>query len=245
MGGQNHQPTNRVTTSPSAWLSQKVGEGFMSVLEANNHLENAIMLGMDKVYVKDVTRNVEGPAAIHLQRTVDCLQRSKNLIKDIQSGFDRVLDAAASEGYKGNPLAQELPSLRLLQQFEGALVLPYSNNAAWKDIESRISQCNILDTLRWEKGQFSALEQPTEDLLDVMRSCQHICERDGDKSLVDAIENNEIALRQFYAQVFSLWNYLHAMFLYSALMMTELFYRANGYPSLTNFDPTHKSITAA
>ena len=245
MGGQNHQPTNRVTTSPSAWLSQKVGEGFMSVLEANNHLENSIMLGMNKVYVEDVTSSIDGPAETHLQRTIDCLQRSKRLIKDIQSGFDRVLQAAASEGYKGNPLAQKLPTLHLQKQFEGSLILPYSNSAVWEELETRIAQSNILDTLRWESQQFSKLEEPTDYLIGIVQSCKNLCERDGEKALVDAIENNEVPLRQFYAQVFSLWNHLHAMFLYSALIMTELFYRVNAYPSLIHFDPASKGATAA
>lgn len=54
----------------------------------------------------------------------------------------------------------------------------------------------------------------------------------GKKEFVEAIECNKISLRQAYARAFSLWNYLHAMFLYSALMMTELFYRTSGLPSL-------------
>ena len=63
--------------------------------------------------------------------------------------------------------------------------------------------------------------------------------------MADAIENNEVPLRQYYAQVFSLWNTLHAMFLYSALMMTELFYRVNAYPSLLEFDPASVGVHAA
>lgn len=245
MGGQNHQPTNRVTTSPSAWLSQKVGEGFIGVLEANNHLENAIMLGMQKVYVQDVTPDLKGPASLHLGNAITCLERSKNLISAIQGGFNRVLDAAASEGYTGNPLARKLPSLRLLPQFEGVLVQPHSNSAVWTELERRIADGNILETLRWERDQFSLLAQPMDDLIAVMLLCKSICESKGEKALVDTIENNESPLRQHYAQVFSLWNHLHAMFLYSALMMTELFYRANGYPSLLNFDPASKGVIAA
>lgn len=35
------------------------------------------------------------------------------------------------------------------------------------------------------------------------------------------------------------------MFLYSALIMTELFYRVNAYPSLLDFDPIAARVHAA
>ena len=170
MGGKNHQPTNRVTTSPSAWLSQRVSEGFIRVLEANNHLENAIMLGMDRVYVKDVTPDLKGPATTHIQAAIVCLRCSASIVGDIRLGFDRVLEAARSEGYIGNPLARKLPALDLLQQFEGSLVRPYSNRAIWSELVTRIGESNILETLRWERDQFALLEQPMEDLLNVMQT---------------------------------------------------------------------------
>lgn len=245
MGGQNHQPTREITTSPSAWLSQKVGEGFVRVLEANNRLEDAIMLGMKKAYVSDVTDHLEGPAAAYLRQSITLLEQSLKILPQIEGGFERLLNAATREGYTGNPLASQLPALNLEANFEGNLVRPYSQARLWKELEGRISRDNILDTLRWEKAQFSELTQPTENLIHVMRSCLAICERQSDKAFVDVVEHNEVPLRQYYAQVFSLWNHLHAMFLYSALMMTELFYRASGYPSLLEFDPENKGVRVA
>lgn len=119
------------------------------------------------------------------------------------------------------------------------------NSRVWSELEEHIQKQNILDTLAWEAEQFEQLQMPTRNLIATLQECRRIAETDGGNAMANAIENNEVPLRQFYAQVFSLWNTLHAMFLYSALMMTELFYRTNGYPSLTEFDPASVGACAA
>jgi len=245
MGGQNHQPTNRKITAVSAWLSQRVGEGFVSVLEANNHLENGIMLGMKKLHVEDLAASLIGAPGDHVAKTIQCLERSVKTLSEIEIGFKRLSDVATIEGYKGNPLASKLSSLQLKAGFEGILVRPYANARIWNELEARIQHNNILDTLAWESEQFKQLEEPTRNLMATLLECQRIAETEGGHAMADAIENNEVPLRQYYAQVFSLWNTLHAMFLYSALMMTELFYRANAYPSLLEFNPTAAAVQAA
>ena len=245
MGGQNHQPTNRKITAVSAWLSQRVGEGFASVLEANNHLENAIMLGMNKLHIEDLAASLTGAPADHVAKTIECLEHSTRNLVEIQTGFKRLLDVAIIEGYKGNPLASKLGSLQLKAGFEGVLVQPFANSRVWNELEDRIQNHNILDTLAWEAEQFKQLEIPTRNLIATLQECRRIAEMESGHAMADAIENNEVPLRQYYAQVFSLWNTLHAMFLYSALMMTELFYRVNAYPSLLEFDPTAVGVRAA
>ena len=245
MGGQNHQPTSSKITAVSAWLSQRVGEGFASVLEANNHLENAIMLGMEKLHVEDLAASLIGAPADHVAKTIECLERSARTLGEIQIGFKRLSDVATIEGYKGNPLASKLSSLQLKAGFEGILVRPFANARVWDELEVRIQDHNILDTLAWEAEQFKQLEVPTRNLVATLLECQRIAETEGGRAMADAIENNEVPLRQYYAQVFSLWNTLHAMFLYSALMMTELFYRVNAYPSLLDFDPAAMGVQAA
>lgn len=229
----------------SAWLSQRVGQGFVSVLTANNHLEDAIMLGMDKLHVEYLAASLSGTPVEHLNKTIDCLRRSINELTEVQIGFKRLLDVAALEGYKGNPLASTLPSLQLKNGFEGVLVKPFANTRVWAELEGRIQRHNILDTLAWEAEQFMQLDDPTRDLIATLEECRRIAIEEGGKTMADAIENNEVPLRQHYAQVFSIWNTLHAMFLYSALMMTELFYRVNAYPSLLEFDPSSISVRAA
>lgn len=245
MGGQNHKPTHTRITAVSAWLSQRVGQGFVSVLEANNHLENAIMLGMNKLHIEDLVASLDGTPAEHLAKTIECLELTSKTLSDIQIGFKRLLDVAVLEGYKGNPLASELGSLNLQTQFEGVLVQPYVNNRVWSELESLIKKHNILETLAWEAEQFQQLETPTHYLVATLKECLRIAEIESGRAMADAIENNEVPLRQYYAQVFSLWNNLHAMFLYSALMMTELFYRANAFPSLLEFDPISMNVSAA
>ncbi len=245
MGGQNHQPTNTKITAASAWLSQRVGEGFIRALEANNHLENAIMLGMNKLHIEDLVASLNGTPAEHLAKAIEQLKYSLNTLGDIQVGFNRLLDVAAIEGYKGNPLASKLGTLNLKTKFEGILIQPYSNNSVWNELEKRIEKLNILETLAWEAKQFKRLEPPTHDLVVTLQECLRIAEMENGRAMADAIENNEVPIRQYYAQVFSLWNTLHAMFLYSALMMTELFYRANAYPSLLEFDPASVNVSAA
>lgn len=245
MGGKNHQPTNRPITAVSAWLSQRVSKGFIYALEANNCLEDAIILGMEKRHVQDFAASLTGTPSGHLQESISLLQKSLATLDEIKAAYSRISEAAKIEGYIGNPLASRLPSLMLKDKFEGVLVRPSINSDVWRQLEERIKSHNILKTLEWEAEQFEQLRQPTQDLLVVMADCQRVAEAKGGMALVEIIDNNEVPLRQFFAQVFSLWNTLDAMFLYSALMMTELFYRANGYPSLTQFDPGQQGVNTA
>ncbi len=236
MGGQNHKPTHKRTIAVSAWLSQRVSEGFALVLQANSHLENAIILGMDKLHVDDLARQLSGPSSDHVERALVYVERSEVTLAEIRAGFGRVLTVACIEGYTGNPLADQLVSFDLKSKFQGLLLRPFVNNTAWQQIEGRLQTTNVLKTLEWEGEQFSQLLQPTRALIEVLRQCLDIARTRDGRALVDAIENNEIPLRQYYAQVFSLWNSLHAMFLYSSLMTTKLFYRVNAYRSLLEFD---------
>lgn len=237
MGAINHQPTNREITAVSAWLSQRVCEGFALVLEANNHLEDAIILGMNKLYVEDLVPSLTGTPSDHLRETVTTLKRSKETLPQIQRGFARLTEAARNENYVGNPLASRLKAFDLSNRFAGVIVCPFINMQIWRELENRITDGNIMKTLEWEGTEFQALAQPTEDFLVVIEDCLEIAETEGGVAFVDAVENNEIPVRQYGGQLLSLWNNLDAMFLYSALMMTELFYRANAYPSLLDFDP--------
>ncbi len=246
MGGQNHQPCNRGITAASAWLSQKVGEGFIEVLSANNHLENAIILGMNKLHVEDVTHDIEGTVQQHIVRATETLKQSLVILKLIPPGFQRLLDVSHKIGYKGNPFADQLDSYELEKAFEGKLILPNINKEVWTTLHTQIKKKNILETLSWESKQFECLVPDIEALVSVMEECNSIATNEGYEAFVNAIENNEVPLRQLYARVFSQWNYLHAMFLYSALIMTELFYQLNNYPSLLDFYPeTKKEINAA
>lgn len=246
MGGQNHQPCNRILTGASAWLSQKVGEGFIDVLAANNHLENAIMLGMKKLHVEDVALGIEGTVEEHVALTIASLNKSLMALSLIPSGFQRLITLAEQIGYKGNPHVGQMDTYNLEESFQGVLIQPHINKAVWDELYTQIKNNNILKTLEWESEQFKSLTHATENLISVMEESKEIAIQEGDEAFVNAIENNEIPLRQYYAQVFSHWNSLHAMFLYSALIMTELFYRLNDYPSLTEFDPsTYEVVRAA
>ena len=246
MGGQNHQPTSTITLiAPSAWLSQKLGEGFIAVLEANNRLEDAMMQAVDRRHVEYVAPELPGTARFYLEETVTKLGLSLTKIDEIQSAYDNLLDAAAKENYAGNPLASELKELNLAAEFSGRLVVPEVNRSAWALVENHVSKHNILQTLRWERDQFGALRVPTVELIEVIESCQEVLNKKSAVEFVQCVELNQIPLRQRYARVFSLWNHMQAMFLYSALMMTELFYRTNGLPSLLEDAPVPKQIPSA
>lgn len=233
MGGQNHQPTNQVRLiAPSAWLSQRVGEGFAEVLHANSELENAIIVAMNHLHVEKVAPTLPGSVAAYMSASITKLERSLEIVKEIGIAYANLLDAADAENYKGNPLVAKLRSFRLDEALSGDLVLPSINPKAWKPLEDRISEDNILKTLSWEAQEFESVIGPTKALIGVLRGCVDIAANDSNRRMVEAIECNEVMLRQEFARVFSCWNYLHGLFLYSALAMTELFYRTNDFGSL-------------
>ncbi|MBU1754843.1 hypothetical protein KKH81_00985 [Patescibacteria group bacterium] len=245
MGGQNHQPTSSVTLiAPSAWLSQKIGDGFSEVLQANSQLENAIIVGVNHLHVEDLA-SLEDSSESYLSNAIALVRRSLETEASIQTGFENLLAAADKENYRGNPLASRVRDFDLREQFNGRLVLPSANQNAWEAIVDRVESTNILATLRWEASEFEKLREPTVELVQVLEACLERLRSDGPRGFVEAIECNDIPLRQSYARVFSLWNYLHAMFLYSTLVMTELFYRTNSFGSLlTDSDGQDSQRTA-
>ncbi len=233
MGGQNHQPTKKlVLIAPSAWLSQKVGEGFSLVLEANSALETAIILGMSHLNMGRFGQAVQGTPKTSLDSVRTKLEQSLTKLDGIAEAYDHLLNSCRIEGYVGNPHAHELDDFELKTRFGGTLIQPTVNREAWDQVYNRIKQDNILATLEWEKGEFAGIRTPTLELLRVIDECISQSDSYGALSMVEAIENNEVSLRQSYARVFSRWNHMHAVFLYSALIMTELFYATYEYPSL-------------
>jgi hypothetical protein len=233
MGGQNHQPTNTIRLiAPSACLSQKLGEGFVAVLQSNNELENAIIAAVDHLHVEHLATLIGNPPADYLDATVARLQESISKVLEIRDAYRHLLEAAAQENYRGNPLASKVESFNLASKFSGTLILPAPNDHAWRGVESRVKDTNILQTLEWESSEFEKLIEPTAALIAVIKEAKALLQKSGKRAFIEAVECNQIALRQHYARVFSMWNHLHAMFLYSALMMTELFYRSNGFQSL-------------
>ena len=234
MGGRNHQPTHTGATASSAWLSKKIGEAVIALERANNHLEDAIIVAM---------RDID-PARIHLRVESQTVQKSlnesrmallemKGSLACIDDGFDALLQICNDLGYSGNALSSTLDDQEMLEHLKSHDILPHVNQEAWTEVAKQIQKFGILEALRWEQQQFQLLAVPTDRLIAVTQQCMDVAEQNDRNAFIDAIENNEIPYRHHYARVFSIWNHLQAMFLYSALMMTELYYRANGLGSLT------------
>lgn len=245
MGAKNHQPTNTILTGISAWLSQRLGMGLIEVQRANNHLEDAIMLGMNKKYVEDLAIDLSGTCVDHLRSALAALEASKHHAHETQRGFDRILDAAKTEGYTGNPLASQVEEYRLDKLFSESFIGTTLNETIWRKVVGNIKQHNILHTLRWEKEQFSNLPKFTDDFAETLRQCIFRADSDGGEAMVYAVENNQIPVRQYGFRLFSAWSDADLAFTYSALVMTELYYRANGFPSLADFDPIHSEENIA
>ena len=245
MGGQNHQPTRPDITPASAWLSQQIGAGVIAAQQANNHLEDAIMVAMGRLHIEDLVPTLCGSVSEHLEGSAVALEEGLAILQRIDLGFDRLRTIASEIGYRGNPLAATVRSLGLDDAFGGKLILPAINRAVWDELLGHIEADNILPTLDWERTQFRKLTDVTTELGTITRKCIEIATTEGDFSFASAIENNRVPFRQHYARMFSLWNYLSAMFLYSALVMTELYYRVNSHPSLTEFNPQSEAATAA
>jgi hypothetical protein len=200
---------------------------------------------MDKVHVQDFTKELAGTPAKYMDSAIKKLQETLPCVDRIRAGYQRLLDAATIEGYSGNPLVSQLESYQLQTLFDGLIIRPAVNPTVWRELEDRIISNNILETLRWESSRFEELIAPTNDLIEVMTRCREIAAQQGSHIFIDAIENNKVPLRQCFARVFSLWNYLDTMFLYSALIMTELYYRAKCLSSLADFEPVSRDFKVA
>ncbi len=71
----------------------------------------------------------------------------------------------------------------------------------------------------------------------MFEAMREAAERDA---LIDAVEENKIPMRQYFARLFSRWFYVFTMFLYSALMSTELAYQEKGYGTLAEVPPVEQ-----
>lgn len=71
------------------------------------------------------------------------------------------------------------------------------------------------------------------ELIEVLEKCRDAAQQG---LLTEMVEGNQIPLRQRFGPVFSRWYHLMTMFLYSAVICTELYYRANGLGSLIDAD---------
>jgi len=141
-----------------------------------------------------------------------------------------MLKEIAKENYKGNPLAAQLAEYRLGDHLDGNVIQPAVLTSIWHEIEHRIIRVNLPKTFEFERNEFLKLKEPTDDLIHVFETMKEAAERD---ILIDAVEENQIPMRQYFARLFSRWYYLSTMFLYSALISTELAYQEQGYGTLT------------
>lgn len=243
MGGINHKPTRTKFTSVSAFLSMKVTEALVAVENANIVLEKAILASCDKpMYVKPgilraLASGGASAAVNFLDEGVGYLRSSLKDIDVIVNTYDIMLEEMAKDGYKGNALATSLAEYRLAGRLDGKVIQPAVLTSIWHEVEHRIIHDNLPKTFEFEREEFRKLKEPTEDLILVFEAMREAAEQDD---LIDAVEENKVPMRQYFARLFSRWYYLSTMFLYSALISTELAYQEKGYGTLAEVPPVER-----
>ena len=140
MGGQNHQPTSPDITPASAWLSRQIGEAMISVQQANNHLEDAIIVAMKRLHITDQVPSLTGTSAQHLDLSASALRSSLATLEKIDQGFERLSVVAKAIGSRRNPLATSVQKLNLQNLFDGRLLLPRTNPVVWTELLGRIGR---------------------------------------------------------------------------------------------------------
>jgi len=220
MGGINHKPTKDPMIAFSALLSRAACEGLVAVHQANIAIEDAILA--------DLSGQSEISAS-HVTKAIELMTTAVDKVDAIVTSYDRMIEAARTSGYEGNPLASRVTEVVSRDLFERRVLPPSIVEPAWGELVERISRDNLLPTFRWEQEQFKALRTPMHALIDVLRECRVSAEQG---SLVQMVEHNRIPLRQRFMPVFSRWHYLVTMFLYSAAICTELYYHSDGLGTL-------------
>jgi hypothetical protein len=243
VGGINHKPTKKVFTSISAFLSMKVTEALVAVENANIALEKAILASCDKpMYVKpEILQNLTSGGGLtsvnFLNQGIEYLRSSLEHIDLIVNTYDIMLEEMAKKGYKGNALATSLAEYRLAARLNDKVIQPTVVTHIWHEVENRIIHDNLPKTFEFERGEFCKLREPTENLILVFEAMREAAEQDN---LIDAVEENKIPMRQYFARLFSRWFYVSTMFLYSALISTELAYKEKGYGTLAEVPPVER-----
>lgn len=195
-------------------------EASILLHQANICIENAILA--------DLGTHVE-QSGNWMSEAFRQLSLFRDKVEEVVRVWDGLLEKVQKLGYKGNPLTPQVCALKLDRLFEGTLLQPRIMSPVWQDLVSRIASENLIPTFQWERDMFRQLHGPVERLLGVLETCRSAALKG---KLVDQVEGNRIPLRQYFGAVFSGWYYVSCVFLYSAMICTELFYRANGLGSL-------------
>lgn len=212
----------------SARLSRSTDEAAICLHQANMAIEDAILAE----YAGDRVGSQQ-----HVAQAIAHVKDFKQKLAAIDAAWKAMFHEMERVGYKGNPLAATLHQLRLRESFSHRLLPPAIATEAWQELELRFQKHNLPQTFAWERSLYEAMQEPADNLIAVLEVCRAAAEAG---KLVESVELNVIPLRQYFAPLYSMWHYASQVFLYSAMICTELFYRTHALGSLAETPPVDR-----
>jgi hypothetical protein len=219
MGGINHQPTKGQMVF-STMLSQYFTGSLAKLMLANYELEHALLSEFDGapptriVFLIDRARRELADSKQLLVNAIDAIDY---LVA--QMGKLEYVDPSRSmvSDYKslGNDLSQQ-----------GLIPL---NEQIWYMISQVRQKEAFFGVCRLFRERFLDLITQTEDLEAMFDLARRYAE---DGMLIPAVDENRIPFRQSFFQLLTKVIETLTMFLHSAVMSTEMYYRQEGYGSL-------------
>jgi len=127
MGGINHKPTKDSMIAFSALLSRTVCEGLVAVHQANIAIEDAILA--------DLSGQSEISAS-HVAKAIELMTTAVDKVDAIVTSYDRMIEAARTSGYEGNPLASRVTEVVSRDLFERRVLPPSIVEPVWANSSS-------------------------------------------------------------------------------------------------------------
>lgn len=220
MGGQNHQPCNRIGTSYlvfSTIMSRAVSDGRSRLELANVALEDVLLMELRNGEVGRLDDVKE-----HLNCSDAAIGSALEVIVDLREEMIR-------HNFEDLPTAKTVDFESLGEDlFMAGMIQP----EAW----------NILEAQHSENGFYGILDYFSETLEELHKATHVLCsailnvESAVDEGVLNVVleENSTTNFKVEFAQLYTAWERFQAVFLASSMYSTELWYQHCGVGSLLN-----------
>ena len=219
MGGINHQPTKKFFEF-STMLSQYFSGSIEKLMRANYELEHALLA---ELYGAPAARVAFLVSRAKLEVS-DSAQFVVNAIEAIDLLAKRMVELQYADTSRSTVADYEQLGYELAQQG----LIP-SDKQIWGTISQVRQTESFFGICRLFRERFQNLIASIRELNAMFDDAQKHAE---DGRLIPAIDENQIPFRQSFFQVLTKMVETLTMFIHSAAMSTEMYYREEGYGSL-------------
>ncbi len=215
MGGKNHQPCRKYIRE-SIMLSKATSDILAKLEIANSLLEDVLLAELNgenkSRYMKDILKY---------------LIESKNKTEEALKYINCILVKMDKLKFQDSEMLNEI--LALKDAFIELEIIPRREFSAWEITASILEKEGFKGIFIYFHKLLEKIKENLQELIELFVKGQEYTEKGN---LLEAIETNELPIRQSFVKVYLAYLDFSAIFTCSSIISTEVYLRTNGYPSL-------------